>query len=64
MDATITRGNPETFADETYRGYRITYVRPGCIFEVSDDKGYRRGVGQTRKQAQRWIDLLISGEVK
>lgn len=68
MDAALANRNctgpRETFEDETYRGYRISYVRPGCIFEVSNDKGYRRGIGQTRKMAQRWIDLLIEGKVR
>jgi hypothetical protein len=64
MDAQITRGTPESFQDEDYRGYRISYERTGGIFYVSNDKGYCRGVGQTRKMARTWIDLLIAGKVK
>ena len=64
MDAIVTRGKPETFEDEIYRGYRINYVRPGCIFEISNDKGYRRGISSLRKDAKRWIDMLTEGKVR
>lgn len=63
MDAIITRGNPETHEDEVYRGYLITYVRPGCFYQVSKED-YRRGISSTRKDAKRWIDLREEGKVR
>jgi hypothetical protein len=65
MDATFCNMKSlENYEDETYRDYRITYVRPGCIFYVSNNAGYRRGISSMRKDARRWIDLLIAGQVK
>jgi hypothetical protein len=66
MDARINDkiGPRENFEPENYRGYVITYARPGCIFEVTNDKGYRRGVSSLRKDAKHWIDMLIEGKVK
>jgi hypothetical protein len=58
MDAVITKGPRETYEDESYRGYLISYDRECGTFIVSTT-GYRRGISSLRKDAKRWIDLLI-----
>ncbi len=62
-DAKVERGNPESFADESYRGYTISYTRPDCIVVVSKE-GYSRGISSLRKDARRWVDLLLAGKVR
>jgi len=68
MDASLNNRNNvgprENFGPETYRGYKIYYEQIGGIFCIANDKGYRRGISSMRKDAKRWIDLLIAGEVK
>ena len=63
MDARIeSTGRPLDTSDETYRGYLIDYHQKTATFYVSKD-AYRRGIG-TRKDARRWVDLLIEGKVR
>lgn len=57
------RGSKETFETESYRGYFIEYERTGGTFYVASAP-YRRGISSLRKDARRWIDMLIAGEVK
>ena len=57
-------GSKETFEPESYRGYLISYDRTGGTFYVSHANGYHRGISSLRKDARRWIDMLIAGEVK
>jgi hypothetical protein len=64
MDAQITRGNPENYADETYRDYLISYDHNGGVFYVSKGTEYRRGISSLRRDAKRWVDMLISGKVR
>jgi hypothetical protein len=58
------RGSKETFEPETYCGYAIAYDRAAGVFYVSNESGYCRGISSLRKDARRWIDMLIAGEVK
>jgi hypothetical protein len=64
MDARITHGPRETFESETYRDYVIDYDHTGGVFYVSNSAGYRRGISSLRKDARRWVDLLITGKVR
>ena len=64
MDAKITTGKPENFESETYREYLIVYDRNAGIFIVGNSIGYCRGISSLRKDAKRWIDLLIAGKVR
>jgi hypothetical protein len=66
MDAKIERlpHYPNRFADEEYRGYSISYLHSSGTFYVSGPQNYRRGISSLRKDAKRWIDLLIEGKIK
>jgi hypothetical protein len=33
-------------------------------FYVSNANGYNRGISSLRKDARRWVDMLIAGKVK
>jgi len=64
MDARIKVGPRESFEPETYRDHTITYDKTGGIFSVSNANGYRRGISSMRKDARRWVDMLIDGKVR
>jgi hypothetical protein len=66
MDARIEHlpYDPNRFADEEYRGYSISYLHSSGTFYITGPNNYRRGISSLRKDAKRWINLLVEGKIK